>query len=202
MTRVKICGLTNLDDALFAAECGADALGFVFAESKRRMTSEAVAGIVRHLPPLIMTVGVFADMQLEEVRGIVDKSGVCFVQLHGGESPEFCDSLAGLGLRVIKRVRVTPGMSGDEISREMQRFAVAGYLLDPGSGSGETFDWSVISGINAPVIVAGGLSPDNVGELVHRYHPYGVDACSGLEREPGRKDHEKVRLFVERVRRA
>jgi phosphoribosylanthranilate isomerase len=198
MTRIKVCGITNLDDARSAIECGADAIGFVFASSKRRATPEQVRIIVQHIAPFVVTVGVFMDETVEQVKCIALYTGVDVVQLHGSEPSAYC---AQLGKRVIKRIPIANNATTNSLLTTMDPYEVSAFLLDPGTGSGQTFDWSIARGIDVPVIVAGGLGPDNVGQVVRMLHPYGVDVCSGVEKVPGIKDKMKIRNFVEEVRR-
>lgn len=195
MVRVKICGLTNLDDALAAAGFGADALGFVFAASPRRVTPEKVREIVDRLPPLVMTVGVFVDETPERVREIRDACRLDVVQLHGDETE---DHIQAVGGRVIKAWKIS--RKAPEFKRA---YPAATLLLDTYSphqagGSGQTFDWrlAVEAARTRPVILAGGLSPDNVKEAVATVKPYAVDVSSGVESTFGRKDHVKLRSFI------
>jgi phosphoribosylanthranilate isomerase len=198
MTRIKVCGITNLDDARSAIECGADAIGFVFASSKRRRTPEQVRNIVQQVTPFVVTVGVFMDETVEQVRRIACYTGIDVVQLHGSEPSSYC---AQLGKRVIKRIPIANNATTGSLLTTMDPYEVSAFLLDPGTGSGQTFDWSIVHGIDVPVIVAGGLDPGNVGQVVRMLHPYGVDVCSGVEKVPGIKDKIRIRNFIEEVRR-
>lgn len=194
--KVKICGVTRAEDALAAARLGADALGFNFwARSKRFTAPEAARAIVRRLPPLVTAVGVFVDPTREEVLRAVERSGVTVVQLHGDEPPDLC---ASLPVPVLKAIRVRDVHSLAAIAS----YEVAGFVLDtatPGfGGSGETFDWSIAAEAAAelPVILAGGLTPENVAEAVRTVRPWAVDVASGVERAPGVKDEEKLARFI------
>jgi len=189
MTKVKICGITNLEDALFAAEAGADALGFVFyAKSPRCIAPDRAREIILRLPPFVTKVGVFVNEELDRVTELMAHCSLDYAQLHGDEPPE---QVAALALRVIKAVQVR---SAADIERLAQYQAVA-YLLDtyhptkPG-GTGETWDWELAAAAKqyGPVILAGGLIPENVGEAIERVHPYAVDVSSGVEAAPGIKD--------------
>ncbi|MFZ5597687.1 MAG: phosphoribosylanthranilate isomerase [Bacillota bacterium] len=197
-TRVKICGICDPESALCSVEAGADALGFVFTESKRRITPGRARDIIRLLPPFVSKVGVFVDQSLEEVSEIADYTGLDTVQLHGCESPEFCKALK---LKVIKAVSV--GASVDE--ELLKKYEVDAYLLDtlvPGTkgGTGKTFDWTLAGGVRwRPVILAGGLTPDNVLEAIRIARPYAVDVSSGVETN-GKKDFAKIKEFVRRVK--
>ncbi|NOY53675.1 MAG: phosphoribosylanthranilate isomerase [Deltaproteobacteria bacterium] len=199
-TRIKICGITNLDDALFAVEAGADALGFVFhSGSPRRIDAESVRAIVRHLPPFATVVGVFVDEKIETVREIARYCDLDLCQLHGDESPEFCEWCER---RVIKAFRIRDR----SFLEEMKRYDVSGFLLDAWhpdryGGTGEAADRTLAQEAAGKerVILAGGLTPENVGEAIARVRPYGVDVSSGVEVSPGQKDRDKVRRFIEAV---
>lgn len=198
-TRVKICGITNLDDAFAAVEAGADALGLVFADSPRQIAPPAAAEIVAALPPLISAVGVFVDADAEALVSIAANVQLDAVQLHGVESPEYCARISG---KVIKRFNVFEDDTPERVRRRLREYHVAAYLLDPGAGSGKTFDWRLACGIGLPVILSGGLRPEKVAEAVRFVRPYAVDVSSGVESRPGRKDHAMVRDFVAAVRAA
>jgi phosphoribosylanthranilate isomerase len=213
MTLVKICGITNLDDALAAVEAGADALGFNFyARSPRYVTAEAARAIIADLPstPMsaVLTVGVFVNEELGVVAQTAAAAGVSALQLHGNESPEYCKALAD-------RYLIKAFAAGEQFAPEtVLRYAVDAILLDAfdrdaaggvGGGTGKLGDWSIAretSELFPQLFLAGGLSPENVGEAIERVQPYAVDACSRLESVPGRKDHARVRAFVNAVRAA
>lgn len=199
MVRVKICGLTRLEDALAAVRAGADALGFVFAESPRRVTPDQVRAMVRCLPPLVALVGVFVDAPPALVKEIRSFCGLDLVQLHGREAEE---TLPCLGQGVIKTVRAAPGSEPDP-----QAFPKTTLLLDTYSngaqgGSGQTFDWRLAkeAARQREIILAGGLSPDNVVQAIETVKPYAVDVSSGVESEPGRKDHDKLISFIHQAK--
>jgi len=196
--RVKICGITRLEDALAALRLGADALGFNFWPGSRRYLAPAAArDIIRALPPLVATVGVFVDPSHDEAVAAAAVSGVQVLQLHGDEPPEACRRLP---LPVLKGIRVR----GEASLALLDRYqgAVAGFLLDADSagygGSGQVFDWSLAARAAAahPIVLAGGLTPANVAEAVRAVRPWGVDVASGVESAPGVKDHELVARFV------
>ncbi len=196
MVRVKICGITRLEDALAAARAGADALGFNFwPRSKRYLDPRAAGEIIAHLPPFIAAVGVFVDPTREEALRAAALSGVHWLQLHGDEPPELCASLT---LPVIKGIRVHDRASLDALAE----YDVAGFLLDtdtPGyGGSGTTFDWTLAAegARRAPIVLAGGLTPENVADAVRQVRPWAVDVASGVESAPGVKDHEKTARFI------
>ena len=197
MVKVKICGNTNLDDALAAVEAGADAVGFVFyAKSPRVIAPKTAASIIERLPPFAIPVGVFVDEELSIVRQIMKDCGIPVAQLHGNESPRYC---AELGRSAVKAIRVR---NRRDLER-MTSYEVSGFVLDafvegvPG-GTGVLIDWDLANDAQSlgPIILAGGLTPDNVAEAVRRVRPYGVDVSSGVESSPGTKDHAKVRAFI------
>ncbi len=200
MVRVKICGITRAEDALAAVQFGADALGFVFyPKSPRHVSPETVKNIISLLPPFVTTVGVFVNAPPSEIKETVDFTGLDIVQLHGEEPQEECSFWP----RVIKAFRVR-----DFTDLELlKRYKVSAYLLDtyspdsPG-GTGQVFNWDIAVEAKkfGPVILAGGLTPDNIAEAVARVKPYAVDVSSGVEAEKGIKDHEKLRLFIARAK--
>ena len=201
MVRAKICGVTNRDDALCAVDNGADALGFIFYEKSPRYIAPEKAGeIVFDLPPFVTPVGVFVNASEREIDIAVKLAGLRAIQLHGDEFPEAC---LGHAVPVIRALRVGSGFD----VQTMRSYLVHTFLLDTeraGSygGTGETFDW--IKAVEAKrygrVILSGGLNPDNVRAAIERVDPYAVDTSSGVEAEPGKKDHKKVRDFLARVK--
>ncbi len=196
-TWIKICGITSLEDARAAADCGADAVGFVFAESKRRIDPALARTIVRGLPSGVMRVGVFKDERPETIRQIAETVELDAVQLHGSETASDCRRL---GRRVIKRFDIRSGVSSDALVPRMAAYPVFAFLLDPGAGDGIPFDWSMAGDVPFRVILAGGLSPENVREAIRLVAPFGVDVSTGVEWAPGRKDHDKIQKFIEEVR--
>ncbi len=201
MVRVKICGNTNLKDTMAAVEAGADAVGFVFyAKSPRAVFPKGVAAIVSHLPPFVDCVGVFVNENPEIVRQIMSECGLAYAQLHGEESPQYC---ADLKRPVIKSIRVRTRADVANLSAyRAHAILLDTYVEGLVGGTGTTFDWGLAVEAKAwgPVILAGGHTPDNVGEAISRVQPYGVDVSSGVEISPGVKDHAKVKAFVENVK--
>ena len=201
MTKVKICGITNLDDALVAIDAGADALGFVFYEkSPRNLNPMQASAIIAKLPPFVQTVGLFVNEEAERVNWTADFCGLDLIQLHGDEEPEYCQEIKR---RVIKAFRVKEAAS----LASLKNYRVAGHLLDAWSpaapgGTGETFNWDLAreAAGSGRLILAGGLTPDNVRRAVEQVRPYAVDVSSGVESAPGKKDHDKVREFISRVK--
>jgi phosphoribosylanthranilate isomerase len=201
MVKVKICGITNLEDALTAVDAGADALGFVFhSTSPRHIFPEQAADIIKQLPPFIQTVGLFVNESRDIINTTADQCGLDIVQLHGDETPGFCSSI---NRRIIKAFRIKDFFSLDSVSD----YRFAGCLLDAWSpaahgGTGQTFNWEIASAAAAqrPIILAGGLTPDNVAEAVRRVKPYAVDVSSGVECSPGHKDAAKIKKFIIQAR--
>ena len=197
IVKVKICGMTHLEDTLLAIEGGADAVGFIFYEkSLRYVSAKTVKTIVAALPPFIETVGVFVDESADRINRIADSCKLSAVQLHGKESPAFCKKIRR---KVIKAVRV----QGKDSFDGMASYKVSAFLLDAYSdqqqgGTGETFDWRLVSEGKkyGPVILAGGLDPSNVAHAIQKVKPYGVDVCSGVEKIPGIKDRSKLKEFI------
>lgn len=197
---VKICGITNEDDALFAVAMGADAVGFVFAPSTRQIAAQQVYDITRRLPAEILTVGVFRDEHPSRVIDIVNRSGVRAAQLHGHETPADVAEVASQVRWVIKAFA-----AGSVDARRADQFGTDFVLVDATTpGSGTMFDWSLADEVpDGPrLILAGGLDPDNVASAVRQVRPWGVDVSSGVEKSPGKKDALKVKAFIERARQA
>ncbi len=206
MTFVKICGITNLDDAELAARLGADALGFNFyPKSPRYVEPAAARSIIDRLPAMVLDVGVFVNEPLDSIIETARVSGIGAVQLHGEETPEFASAVkAATGMQVIKAFRVSP----DFLPEDVLRFGVDAILLDAFNanehgGTGETFDWAVakrVRGLFPRMYLAGGLGPANVSDAVAEVGPFAVDACSGLEESKGIKDHAKLSKFMFEIR--
>jgi phosphoribosylanthranilate isomerase len=203
-TRIKICGITRTGDALEAARLGADAIGFVFHPgSPRHVTSERAAAIARELPAFITAVGLFVDADEAVIRAILAEVPLDLLQFHGAEPPDFC---ARFGRPWIKAIAVAPGV--DLLQSATDYTGSRGLLLDAfvagmHGGTGTRADWSAIPGsLPLPVILAGGLAPANVGEAIRVVRPWAVDVSSGVERDKGVKDHEKMAAFIRGVRDA
>ncbi len=195
MLRVKVCGITSTEDALAAASCGADVLGFVFAPSPRRVTSEQAREIIGRLPSHVRAVGVFVNESMARIKMIQSFCGLDMIQLHGDETE---DEAALLGNRVIKAMRVGPDCPRWEDAYPTATLLLDTYCPDLRGGTGRTFDWRLAVGPATlrPIILAGGLTPENVVEAVKTVHPYAVDVSGGVESEPGRKDHDKLDRFI------
>ncbi|MFY9609960.1 MAG: phosphoribosylanthranilate isomerase [Blastocatellia bacterium] len=206
MTRVKvkICGIRSLEEAEAAVEAGADALGFNFwPRSPRYITTESAREIIAKLPPLVANIGVFVNQTQHAIEAITTDLRLAAVQLHGDESPEFCAGIAGP--KIIKAIRVSEAFEPTSI----MRYPVSMILLDTGlsgsyGGTGKRFDWSVAveCACLARIMLAGGLTAENVGEAIAMVQPAAIDVCSGVEAEPGRKDTAKLRDFMLAVTKA
>jgi phosphoribosylanthranilate isomerase len=202
MTFVKICGITNLVDALAAVEAGADALGFNFYRpSPRYIAPSAARAIIEQLPADLLNVGVFVNEPTPKtVIDIAEEAGLTGLQLHGDESLEYCRALTGRF--VIKTLSV------EDVSNNLSaQYDVSAIMIDAGDkqtrgGTGRVVDWSLAATLRASVpklILAGGLSPENIEQAIRAVEPYGVDACSSLERIPGQKNHDQMRAFIEKA---
>jgi len=207
MIRVKICGITCPEDGLAAAGAGADLLGFVFCPPSPRYVEPAraaeIIAIVRHVTSTVQFVGVFVNEELATLQQTVTRYGLDYAQLHGTETPELTAALMDRGIKVIKAFRIRDRTTLAEI----ERYRAAAYLLDgyapdqPG-GTGKAFDWSLACEAKrfGPILLAGGLTPENVSQAVQAAHPWGVDVSTGVEASPGCKDHDKLRRFIAAVK--
>lgn len=206
MTRIKICGITRREDALAAVEAGADALGFMFYRaSKRAITPEASAVIVRELPDSVRKVGVFVDADPSEIRRTVEVSGIDTLQFHGAESPQFCRQFQPLSIWKAFRIRSRASLEILSGFREVDAWLLDSYVAGEMGGTGLTFNWSLAAEANTqgrPIILAGGLTPENVGAAVRQVRPFAVDVSSGVETAPGVKDPKRIRAFVAAARLA
>ncbi len=203
-TKVKICGVTNVADALAAAEAGADMIGLMFAEkSPRLITMPAAVEISRALSPFIVKAGVFVNPSEDLVLRAIGEAGVTLLQFHGDEPPEFCTQFGVMSMKAF-RIR------DEESLAALANYATDAYLLDacsPGArgGTGEKFNWDLAVAaqkFGRPVFLAGGLTPENVADAVRKVQPFGVDVSSGVESSPGKKDAAKIRAFIAAVRQA
>ncbi|MCI0505238.1 MAG: phosphoribosylanthranilate isomerase [Gammaproteobacteria bacterium] len=200
-TRVKICGITRAQDAVKAVEFGADAIGLVFySKSPRAVSIDSARGIIQKIPPFVTVVGLFVDPSPKDVAAVLHRVSLDLLQFHGNELPSECSAY---GKPYIKAIKVREGV---DIAAEVNRYATArGVLLDtddpkaPG-GTGRVFDWSIIpKGLNKPIILAGGLTPENVWQAITKVRPFAVDVSSGVEADKGIKDMEKMAAFMRGV---
>ncbi|WP_449245170.1 phosphoribosylanthranilate isomerase [Desulfobacca acetoxidans] len=202
MTRVKICGITNPEDALLAANLGAQALGFIFyLRSPRSISPEAARNIVAQLPPLVLSVGVFVNEELTTVKAVAERVRLDWVQLHGEEPPEYCRELQ---CSVMKAIQVKD--AGSLMQMRHYLGSVRAFLLDTyksgqRGGTGIHFDWSLARQAKeyGPIVLAGGLNAENVAAAIREAAPPAVDVASGVEASPGRKDPDKLRAFFQAV---
>lgn len=202
MVKIKICGITNLDDAMAAADFGADALGFVFFKKSSRYISPANAKkIIKRLSPFISTAGVFVNENKNTIEKVVLQTGINIIQLHGDEPPKACN----LSKTVIKAIRVKSIDNLEIISKYKDK--VLAFLLDTYTpemfgGTGQVFNWDIAVAAKqfGRVILAGGLTPANIEKAIRWVHPDAVDVSSGVEAEKGKKDHKKMKLFIERAK--
>jgi len=204
MTKIKICGITNSDDAFAAINYGADALGFVFyPESPRAIIPDEAKKIISSLPPFITTIGVFVDISKKELEEIASYSGIDVIQLHGSEPPEYCN----FDNKVIKAIRVKELSDLEPLNRykNISTFLLDTYSQDIIGGTGQIFNWEIAVEAKrfGRIILAGGLTPENIEEAVKFVQPYAVDVASGVEgTKKGIKDHKKLQLFIERAKNA
>lgn len=204
MTRIKICGITNPDDAFAAITYGADALGFVFyPESPRAIIPDEAKKIISSLPPFITTIGVFVDKSQKELEEITKFTGVNIIQLHGSEPPEYCN----FDRKVIKAIRVKELSDLEPLNRykNISAFLLDTYSQDVIGGTGQIFNWEIALEAKklGRIVLAGGLTPENIEEAIKLVQPYAVDVASGVEgTKKGIKDHKKLRLFIERAKNA
>jgi phosphoribosylanthranilate isomerase len=201
LVKVKVCGITQLQHAKAAEEAGADAIGFVFAESKRQIMPEAARKISKEISPAVQKVGVFVDSTIEEIERIADMAGIDFVQLHGSETPEFCQSLS---VPCYKAISIQQESDMKHVSRYIGKY----ILLDSGHGSakggnGTSFDWNYLKNYTTDkkIILAGGLKLENIERAIREVDPFMVDVSSGVETD-GAKDPEKIKEFIFKVKNA
>ena len=201
IVKVKICGITNFEDALAAVDMGADLLGFNFyPKSPRCVTAEGAANIISRLPGFVDVAGVFVNATFDQIRQTMDQCPLNWVQLHGDETPQFCQSLLSINVKTMKALRVK---DRSDIEKAETYFTDAILLdaFDPEKygGTGLTFDWNIVGHIGKRVFLAGGINPDNAAAAIE-LGVYGIDICSGIEAEPGKKDHEKMKRLFDNIR--
>ena len=202
IVKVKICGITNLEDATAAVDMGADLLGFNFyPKSPRYLTVEKAIEIIDQIPTFVDTAGIFVNPTIEQIKEITDHGFLNWMQLHGDETPQFCDTLKWFHVKTIKAIRVK---SADDIAG-IEQFHTDAILLDAFNsklygGTGEKFNWDLIDDMNTKrIFLAGGINHENAADAV-RLGVYGIDTCSGIESSPGKKDHKKMRQLFENIK--
>jgi phosphoribosylanthranilate isomerase len=201
MTKIKICGITNLNDAKIAVDYGADAIGFVFAESVRQVNREKVKALVQKLPPFVTFVGLFVNETAKNIENICRYCGLNAVQLHGNEPPGFLDKLKRY--KVIKAFRIKNERDINPINKyKSDAVLLDGYAENKMGGSGAAFDWKIVKKVktSSPIIIAGGLTHVNVSRAIKIANPYGVDVSSGVEIRPGKKDRQLIKKFIDAVK--
>ena len=206
MAKIKICGITNLDDALAAADLGVDFLGFVFSEkSPRQIKIKDAIAIIKSLPSSVSTVGLFVDQEELAVKMIFDKCRLDYFQFHGGESPDYCKRVKEKG-KVIKAFRIKEERSIEDLANyDVEMYLLDAYNEDKFGGTGAVFNWDLAvkaKKYDRPIIIAGGLNPENVARALQKVRPYGVDVSSGVEKSPGKKDAQLMKKFIQQVRSA
>lgn len=204
MVRVKVCGITNKEDASMAVELGVDALGFIFAPSPRRVTPEYVRRIVDMLPPFVQAVGVFVDEDLKTIRHVVDYCGLSMVQLHGRESPQFCSKLMPYTVKAFRIQDESSLMPISSYRGRIRALVLDTYRKNVKGGTGRAFDWNLAlkaSELGMPIILSGGLNPSNIERAIMAVRPYAVDVNSGVEVRPGKKSFVRMSVFMEALRK-
>jgi len=203
--KIKICGITNLADALIAAEFGADALGFIFAPSPRQIAPQTAREIIRAIVPSVKTVGVFVNQAPATIREVMHHCGLDLVQLHGDESPALCDELMPHTIKALRIKDESCLQTAQAYHGKVRALLLDTYSKEKAGGTGETFDWQLAAKIKqqgTPVILSGGLEPSNITAAIDTVRPWAVDVNSGVEVRPGKKSHPLIRNLAEKVRQA
>jgi phosphoribosylanthranilate isomerase len=203
MVKVKICGITNLNDAITAVDSGADALGFIFASSPRSISPENARDIIRNIPPFVKSVGVFVDEDSRMIKETMERCGIDLIQLHGDESPEQCNEFMPRAIKAIKMRDASILKSITSYYGNVRALLLDTYSMGKTGGTGESFDWNLAieaKGGGIPIILAGGLGPSNIENAVSSVRPYAVDVNSGIEESPGHKSHALMKELFERIR--
>ncbi len=209
MARIKICGITNVQDALWAANLGVDFIGLNFyKKSLRKISLDMAKNIVNEIPSFVKSIGVFVDEDLKVVRKVANVCGLDMVQLHGNESPQYCSEIhsSNSELKIIKAFRIKDESSLENISGYsdfVDYYLLDTYVPEQAGGTGKTFNWEFAikaKTFGKPVFLSGGLTPDNVKEAIQKVHPFSVDVASGVEKTPRRKSYEKMKEFIQKVR--
>lgn len=202
MVKVKVCGITDLRDASTAVALGADALGFIFAPSPRRVSPEEARDIIRNIPPFVKTVGVFVNEDPRVIRDIIERSGIDLIQLHGDETPEQCKEWMPFAIKAVKMRDASALRSVESYTGSVRALLLDTYSMETAGGTGKTFDWRLAmeaKGAGIPLILAGGLGPSNIEDAVSFVRPYAVDVNSGIEESPGHKSHTLMKELFQRL---
>jgi phosphoribosylanthranilate isomerase len=197
--KVKICGITNLADASTAVRLGADALGFIFAPSPRRIAPQAAREIIRAVPPFVKTVGVFVNEAPATIREVMQHCGLDLVQLHGDESPALCDELMPCTIKALRIKDESSLQTGRAYHGKVRALLLDTYSKEKAGGTGKTFDWKLAIKIKeqgTSIIISGGLAPSNIVAAIHTVRPYAVDVNSGVEKCPGKKSHILIKALM------
>jgi len=201
---VKICGITDYEDASIAVELGAGVLGFIFARSPRQITPQKARDIISAMPPFVKTVGVFVDEEPAAIKEMIHYCGLDLVQLHGDESPDLCCELMPYTIKAL-RIKDESSLRTSRIYHgKVRALLLDTYSKDKAGGSGKTFDWQLaikIKKLGIPIILAGGLEPSNIDDAVSTVRPYAVDVNSGVEERPGKKSRALMKDLMEKMRR-
>ncbi len=201
---VKICGITNYEDASLAVELGVAAIGFIFAKSPRQITPQKARDIIHVLAPFVKTVGVFVNEESDEIKKIQHYCGFDLVQLHGDESPDLCHELMPATIKALRIKDASSIQSSLAYQGSVRALLLDTYAKDKAGGTGTTFDWQLAIKIKKrgiPIILAGGLGPLNIEDAVRTVRPYGVDVNSGVEQSPGKKSHKLMKDLMRKLRR-
>jgi len=201
---VKICGITDYEDASIAVELGAAALGFIFAHSPRQVTPQKARDIISAIPPFVKTVGIFVNQDPIEINKVMRYCGLDLVQLHGDESPDFCDELMPYTIKALRIKDEASLRTAQAYRGKVRALLLDTYSKEKAGGTGETFDWQLaikIKKLGIPIILAGGLGPSNIEGAISIVRPYAVDVNSGVEKRPGKKSHSLIKDLMEKVKR-
>jgi phosphoribosylanthranilate isomerase len=197
--KVKICGITKLEDASNAVELGADALGFIFAPSPRQIAPQKASEIIRAIPPLVKTVGVFVNEAPATIREVMQHCGLDLIQLHGDESPAFCDEFMPYAIKALRIKDESSLQLSQAYHGTIRALLLDTYSKDMVGGTGKTFDWDLavrIKNQGIPIILSGGLTPSNIAQAINTVRPYAVDVNSGIESYPGKKDYILMKAMM------
>ncbi len=197
--KVKICGITNLEDASIAVELGANAIGFIFAPSPRQIAPQKVRKIIRAIPPFVKTVGIFVNEAPATIREVMQHCGLDLVQLHGDESPAFCDELMPYTIKSLRIMDESCLQTSRAYHGKVRALLLDTYSKEKVGGTGKTFDWNLaikIKKMGIPIILSGGLGPSNIDLAIHTVRPYAVDVNSGVEKYPGKKSHILIKALM------